>query len=181
MQVAIYASTEEGYDRMLISDTKDGSRAVTDIAMGEYGPWIVKNFKANDRTRDGRFRFQILELSKDGKNFKLYQSAINTAEPYSVPERLTAEVEKVAGPYMEVDDPWAYMDGWMSMELYIEQLGLHNDWWGKATKYVLENEEWDLGFSWVGTIDHIKHVLYAGIEPNPEYMTPIKRIGAWSK
>lgn len=174
MQVAIYASTEEGYDRMLISDTKDGSRAVTDIAMGEYGPWIVKNFKANDRTRDGRFRFQILELSKDGKNFKLYQSAINTAEPYSVPERLTAEVEKVAGPYMEVDDPWAYMDGWMSMELYIEQLGLHNDWWGKATKYVLENEEWDLGFSWVGTIDHIKHVLYAGIEPKSRVYDPDK-------
>jgi len=174
MQVAIYASTQEGYDRMLISDTKDGSRAVTDIAMGEYGPWIVKNFKANDRTRDGRFRFQILELSKDGKNFKLYQSAINTAEPYSVPERLTAEVEKVAGPYMEVDDPWAYMDGWMSMELYIEQLGLHNDWWGKATKYVLENEEWDLGFSWVGTIDHIKHVLYAGIEPKSRVYDPDK-------
>ncbi len=174
MQVAIYASTEEGYDRMLIADTKDGSKAVTDITMGEYGPWIVKNYDANDRNRDGRFRFQILELSKDGKNFKLYQSAINTAENYSVPERLTAEVEKVAGPYMEVDDPWAYMDGWMSAELYIEQLGLHNNWWGDATKYVLENEEWDLGFSWVGTIDHIKHVIYAGIEPKSRIYDPEK-------
>lgn len=174
MHVIMYASTEEGYDRMLISETKDASQAVTDITMGDYGPWIVKNFEARDKTRDGRFRFQILELSKDGKHFKLYQSAINTAETYSVPARLTKEAEEVAGPYMEVDDPWAFMDGWMSMDLYIEQLGLHGDWWGKATKHVLENEEWDLGFSWIGTIDHIKHVLYAGIEPKSRIYDPEK-------
>ncbi|HHV38299.1 MAG TPA: hypothetical protein GXX70_02255 [Tepidimicrobium sp.] len=172
MHVAMYASTEEGYDRMLISETKDASEAVTDIAMGDYGPWIVKRFEARDRTRDGRFRFQILELSKDGKDFKLYQSAINTAETYSVPARLTAEVEEVAGAYMEVDDPWAYMDGWMTIDQYIEQLELHADWWGNATRYVLKNEEWDLGFSWVGTIDHVKHVLYGGTDPKSRLYDP---------
>lgn len=174
MHVAMYASTVEGYDRMLISETKDASRAITDITVGDYGPWIVKNFKANDRLRDGRFRFQIFELSKDGKNFKLYQSSINTAETYSVPASLTAEVEKVAGSFMEVDDPWAFMDGWMPMELYVEQLQLHADWWGNATRYVLENKEWDLGFSWVGTIDHIEHVLYGGIEPKSRLYDPEK-------
>ena len=76
----------------MISESKDGSKAHTDIGLGEYGPWIVKNFKANDYQRDGRFRFQILELTKDGEHFKLYQSAINTAETYSVPASLTAEV-----------------------------------------------------------------------------------------
>ena len=165
MQVLIYASNLEGYDHMLISDTKDAAQATTDITIGDYGPWITKSFKARDHRRDGRFRFQILELSKDGKDFKLYQSAINTAEPYSVPESLSKEVEKVAGVYMEVDDPWAFMDGWMNIDTYLEQLQLHADWWGNATKYVLENKEWDIAFSWVGTIDHIEHVLYGGIEP----------------
>lgn len=174
MQVVIYASSEDGYDRMLISETKDAAQAVTDIAMGEYGPWIVKNFKARDYQRDGRFRFQILELSKDGKNFKLYQSSINMAEPYSVPASLSKEVEAVAGAYMEVDDPWAFMDGWLDDKLYLEQLGLHADWWGNATKYVLDHNEWDMAFSWVGTIDHIEHVLYAGIEPKARVYDPDK-------
>jgi len=174
MHVIIYASTDEGYDRMLISDTKDAGKAVTDITMGEYGPWITKNFKARDYQRNGRFRFQILELTKDGKDFKLYQSAINMADPYSVPASLSAEVEKVAGVYMEVDDPWAFMDGWMDGETYLEQLGLHADWWGNATRYVLENKEWDLAFSWVGTIDHIEHVLYSGIEPKARVYNPEK-------
>ena len=165
MHALIYASTDEGYDRILVSETKDAAKAITDIKAGDYGPWIVKNFKARDYQRDGRFRFQILELSKDGKDFKLYQSAINMAEPYSVPGSLSKEVEAVAGAFMEVDDPWAFMDGWMSSDLYLEQLGLHANWWGKATKYVLDSQEWDFAFSWVGTIDHIEHVLAGGVVP----------------
>lgn len=179
MQVLIYASTEAGYDRMLISESKDAAKAVTDIAMGEYGPWIVKSFEARDYRRNGRFRFQILELSPDGKDFKLYQSAINMAELYSVPPSLTAEVEAVAGAYMEVDDPWSFMDGWMGSELYLEQLGLHADWWGKATSHVLASKEWDMAFSWVGTIDHIEHVLYSGIEPRARVFDPDKEEFCW--
>lgn len=165
MNVLIYASTELGYDRMRISENKNADDYITDIGINEYGPWITKKFKARDYERKGRFRFQLFELTPDGKHFKLYQSAINTAENYSIPEKLTKEVEEIAGAYMEVDDPWAFMDGWMDDKTYIEQLGLHADWWGKATKYVLENNEWDMAFSWVGTIDHIEHVLYGGIEP----------------
>ncbi len=179
MNVLIYASSDAAYDRMLISESKDAAKAVTDIAMGEYGPWIIKNFKARDYQRDGRFRFQILELSPDGRDFKLYQSAINMAEAYSVPASLTKEVEEVAGAFMEVDDPWAFMDGWMSPELYLEQLGLHADWWGKATKHILENKEWDMAFSWVGTIDHIEHVLYSGIEPRARVYDPDKADFCW--
>ncbi len=174
MQVAMYASSEEGYDRVLIAETKDAATALTDITLGDYGPWITRNFNARDGKRDGCFRFQLFELSKDGSSFKLYQSAINTAENYSVPASLTDEVKKVAGTYMEVDDPWAFMDGWMPAGLYMEQLGFHADWWGNATKYVLSNKEWDLGFSWVGTIDHIEHVLYSGIVPEARVYDPDK-------
>lgn len=179
IQVLMYASTEEGYDRMLVADTKDASKALTDITLGEYGPWIVKNYKARDYQRDGRFRFRILELSRDGQHFKLYQSAINMAETYSVPASLSKEVEKVAGAFMEVDDPWAFMDGWMDGDLYLEQLGFHANWWGNATKYVLDHNEWDLAFSWVGTIDHIEHVLYSGIKKNARVYDRDKADWCW--
>lgn len=179
MHVLMYASTDTGYDRMLISESKDAAQAITDITHGELGPWITKNFKARDYERDGRFRFQILQLTPDGKNFKLYQSAINMAEPYSVPSSLSKEVEAVAGTYMEVDDPWAFMDGWMAPELYLDQLQMHANWWGNATKYVLEHQQWDMAFSWVGTIDHIEHVLYAGIEPKARAYDPDKADFCW--
>lgn len=174
MQVLIYASTSEGYDRVIVGDSKDCAEKLTDIKVGDYGPWIIKNFNARDYNRDGRFRFQLLELSTDAKEIKLYQSSINVAKAYSVPPTLSDEAEEVAGPFMEVDDPWAFMDGWMDAETYLEQLGLHADWWGNATKYVIENKEWDLAFTWVGTIDHIEHVLYSGIEPRSQIYDPEK-------
>lgn len=174
MYVLIYAASENGYDRICIGESKNFNEAETDIAMGGYGPWITKNFQTQDGIRKGRFRFQLLELAKDGQHFKLYQSAINTAECYSVPADLTERAEQAAGPYMEVDDPWAFMDGWMDDRTYLEQLGFHADWWGKATAYVLEHENWDLAFSWVGTIDHIEHVLYGGIEPSARVYDPDK-------
>jgi predicted AlkP superfamily phosphohydrolase/phosphomutase len=75
---------------------------------------------------------------------------------------------------MEVDDPWAFMDGWLDGKTYLQQLGLHADWWGNATKQVLDHHEWDLAFSWVGTIDHIEHVLYSGIEPKARVYDPAR-------
>ncbi len=79
--VLIYASTAAGYDRMMIvpaspAGNKDAANCVTDITMGDYGPWLVCDFEARDhrsedRPRQGRFRFQILELTPDGQHFKL--------------------------------------------------------------------------------------------------------------
>ena len=100
---------------------------------------------------------------------------------------MTKELDEAAGPYIEVDDPWAYMDGWVDIDFYLDQLTAQNDWWAKATEYGLKKTGWDLAFSWVGTIDHIQHVLYGGIDPKschynpkeaPKIMDHIRRIYA---
>lgn len=163
-----------GYDRVIISENKDAAACVTSIRKGEKGPWITKNFDARDRNRDGRFRFQLVDISPDGSFLKLYQSAINTAECYTVPESMTDEINKNVGEYMEVDDPWAYLDGWFTIDDYMEQLQIHTNWWGKATSYTLTTKDWDMAFSWVGTIDHIEHVLYGGIVPTSRVYDPEK-------
>ena len=179
MHVLILAG-DKGYDRLLVCEEKDAARPVADLAVGKKSNWIIKNFKARDRQRDGRFLFQLIELSPEGDSVKLYQSAINTAETYTIPAAMTAELEKEAGPYMEVDDPWGFMDGWISMNDYLEQLNLHAQWWGKATSYTLKNKEWDMAYTWVGTIDHIEHVLYAGIVPKARVYDPAKADWCWS-
>ncbi len=173
-QVLLVDTVGRGYDQVLVCRGKDANSPVATIKTGGCGPWITETFEARDGRRKGRFRFQLFELSPDGKRIRLYQSAINTAEKYTIPEDLTEKIERVAGTFMEVDDPWAFMDGWMPAECYIEQLGLHANWWGKTTGHVLETVEWDMAFSWVGTIDHIQHVLYGGIEPKSRVYDPAR-------
>ncbi|MCL2831989.1 MAG: alkaline phosphatase family protein [Treponema sp.] len=171
---------ENGYDHILICEEKDAAHPVTVLSAGEKSEWIIKNFQTKDGQKNGRFRFQLIELSPEGDSIKLYQSAINTAETYTIPSEFTTELEKEAGPYMEVDDPWAFMDGWISMKDYLEQLNMHARWWGKATSYTLKNREWDMAFSWVGTIDHIEHILYGGIEPKARVYNPDKADWCWA-
>jgi len=161
--VAILDSAGKGYDQVLVCRTKDASAPVARLRQGERSDWITETFGTPDGSRRGRFYFHLLQV--DGTpRLKLYASAINTAENFCLPPEITADVTQAAGPYMEVDDPWAYMDGWVSIDFYLDQLTAHSEWWAKATRYALTSQPWHLAFSWMGTIDHVQHVLYGGID-----------------
>ncbi len=167
--IAVLETCGNGYDTVVISGTKNAAEAVATLKEGERSAWITETFtNSQGKFCKGRFYFH-LERLRGLEDFKLYQSAVNTAEVLTDPPELTAELIKAAGPYMEVDDPWAYMDGWVNVKFYLDQLTAHNDWWEKATIYGLHREEWDMAFSWVGTIDHIQHVFYGGIDPKSSY------------
>jgi predicted AlkP superfamily phosphohydrolase/phosphomutase len=167
--VLILDSKGSGYDRVIIAPAKDVSQKIAELAEGERSAWIEEKFvDSQGEQKRGRFYFYLIRL-EGREDFRLYHSAINTAENLTLPPDLTGELIKAAGPYMEVDDPWAYMDGWVSIDFYLHQLTQHNDWWEKATRFGLKKIDWDMAFSWVGTIDHIQHVLYGGIDPNCSY------------
>ncbi|MDR7419985.1 MAG: alkaline phosphatase family protein, partial [Armatimonadota bacterium] len=170
--VALVGTRGAGYDEALICRERDAATIVTRLRVGDLGPWLTETFQTKDGARRGRFRFQLVALSPTADDVRLYATAINTAETYTIPDDLTGELESVAGPFMEVDDPWGFMDGWLPLDAYMAQLTMHNAWWTKATAHVLRTREWDLAFSWVGTIDHIQHVLYAGIEPKSRLYDP---------
>lgn len=171
--VLLLDSEGKGYDRVLAAPERDASRAVADLSREKpRSSWITETFVNNEgEPQKGRFYLYLAEL--DGpERFRLYLSAVNTAENITVPPERTEELIAAAGPYMEVDDPWAYMDGWVDLDFYMDQLTAHNDWWMKATVYGLTQTEWDMAFSWVGTIDHVQHVLYGGIDPACSYYNP---------
>jgi predicted AlkP superfamily phosphohydrolase/phosphomutase len=166
--VAIVDSAGKGYDRVLICRGRDAASPLATLRQGERSAWITESFGTPDGSHRGRFYFHLLWL--DGSpRLKLYASAINTAENFCVPPEITADITKAAGPYMEVDDPWAYMDGWASIDFYLDQLTAHGEWWAKATRYALTSHAWDLAFSWMGTIDHAQHVLYGGIDRRSQH------------
>lgn len=167
--VLIMDSEGRGYDRVMVSPSRDAAEAVADLRLGQRSDWITESFvDSKGEKRRGRFYFHLVRLGGP-EDFGLYQSAVNTAETLTLPAELTDELIGAAGPYMEVDDPWAYMDGWVGLDFYLDQLTQHNDWWDKATRFGLGRTEWDMAFTWVGTIDHVQHVLYGGICADTSY------------
>ncbi len=179
-QVAMIASTEEGYDTMIIATEKDAKKAVTNLKRYEWSQWIEESFiNKEGETKRGRFRFHLPQLNADGEEFRLFSSAINSAEVYTTPASLTKELEAVAGPYIEVDDPWAYMDGWVRGQTYTAQLQQLADWWSNATQFALNQDNIDSVYSWVGTVDHLQHVMYGALDPNSPHYDP-ERIDFWT-
>ncbi len=115
--VLILDSKGSGYDRVIISPAKDASQRIAELREGERSAWIEEKFvDSHGEQKRGRFYFYVIRL-QGREDFRLYHSAINTAENLTLPAELTGELIKAAGPYMEVDDPWAYMDGWVEHRL----------------------------------------------------------------
>ena len=171
----IIDSQGQGYNEIVVSSSKNARDTVARLRINEKSDWLTEVFEKDGERRRGRFYFYLVDLTRDAQTLKLYVSAITSAETYTFPEELTEEVEVVAGPYMEVDDPWAYMDEWVDLEFYMDQLQAHVDWWTKTTRYVLERKEWHMAFTYVFTIDHLQHVLYGGIDPKSRHYDPKKK------
>lgn len=181
-RVTLLQDSNRTYDRVRI--VREGSDSQPfELRVGEQSDWIEDIFPARPvdgkvksaadsaakgrdlpRPRRGRVRFYLTALSPDGDHITLYHGSIATADPITVPaehsEALTAEV----GPFWEVDDPWAFLDGWIPLEAYLAQLDQQTDLWGKATLHAVRNYDPDIIFSWVGSIDHGQHVLWGGID-----------------
>ncbi|MDE2571132.1 MAG: alkaline phosphatase family protein, partial [bacterium] len=94
------------------AESPDVAERVLRLAVGETTPWIKTPFTIGGKSLRGQFRFTLTELSPDGRTVKLYASAVATDEPITIPPRYSDGVVQAAGPYWEVDDPWAYLNGW---------------------------------------------------------------------
>ncbi|MCF8057092.1 MAG: alkaline phosphatase family protein [Desulfocapsa sp.] len=172
---AVFTGDNDEYNTVHICRGKDISKTVAKLKQGQWSDWIFEKFidvKGNER--NGRFRIYLPELSKDAKNFKVFTSSINTLDNYCVPADIQTDLEKVAGPYVEVDDPWAYMDGWVELDDYMVQLQQLVDWWTEATRFALKSDGIDSTYSWIGTVDHLQHVIYGGIDPKSSHYDPDK-------
>ena len=162
--VALIAAGAE-YDTFVVSKSKDAKDAVAVLKKDGWSEWINENFTGRDgKAVKGRFRFHVPHLA-GANDFRLFASHVNLAESYTIPASITPELEKMAGPYIEVDDPWSYMDGWTSLETYMNNLQQLADWWQNATRFALQKGDVDSVYTWVGTVDHLQHVMFGALEP----------------
>lgn len=176
--VLLYAAGA-GYDTMLVSKTKNAADAVAVLKQGGWSDWLDEDFIDRDgKPAKGRFRLHAPHVA-GADDFRLFASAINNAGAYTIPASLTPELEKAAGPFIEVDDPWAYMDGWTSLETYMNNLQQLADWWQNATKFALGQENIDSVYTWVGTVDHLQHVMYGALDPTSPHYDP-EKVDFWT-
>lgn len=174
----------EGYNRTLISPSRDAGETVAKLSVGQWSDWLRAEFEAkiplyikyreDDRIvyedapvkrYTGTFRFKLIELTPDADRFKLYQSQIFPTKGFTWPESIGEELIRNVGPFQEHIGPNPLFNNWIDDETFIEELEYQAWWLGKATDYLMSRYDWDLFFfQWHG-LNHAQHAFWGGIDP----------------
>ena len=76
LHVLVIDSKGQGYDRILVSKSKNTKDSIAVLSVKEWSPWARLVFKGGREDIEGTVRFKLVDLSKDGKLLKVYCSQI---------------------------------------------------------------------------------------------------------
>jgi predicted AlkP superfamily phosphohydrolase/phosphomutase len=173
-----------GYDKVVISKSKDIDNTAARLSVGQWSDWLREEFDAKiplyikykegsrivyedapAKRYMGTFRFKLIELSRDAKRFRLYQSQVFPTTGFAWPESVAKELVENVGPFQEHIGPNADFNNWIDDETFLEELEYQAWWLGKATSYMMSHHEWDLYFlQWHGP-NHAQHTFWGGVDP----------------
>ncbi len=171
--VLLFYGRQEGYDSVLAVDGqrgRDAAQACANLRVGEMSDWIRAAFESREGPRPGAFRLELVALAPDASKFKIYATAIASLDGFTDPPEVGARLTARFGPYTEVDDVAALVNGWFdSEESYVRQIEYCADWWGGVNAELLRASAPDLLVTWIGVLDHTAHLFKGAIEPGYRY------------
>ncbi|MFH0963822.1 MAG: alkaline phosphatase family protein [Planctomycetota bacterium] len=162
--LAMFATTARGYDRLLFCTGKDAGAPVAALAPGAWTEWLYGRF-GKDRRR-GAFRCKLIRLSPDGKDFTLYRTPIVALRGFAHPDRLSAEIVRELGPFVKGLDVTYNPLYWGDRPTAREHLEMGVTQYVRLTNYLANAKPWDLLITQIQFPDHINHDYLRDIEPS---------------
>jgi len=166
----IYAASGQGYDRAIISRSRDAGRKVAELRPGEWSNWLKEDFLTEDGTKRGTFRFKLEELSPDVKKLKIYSTQVMNSEEFTFPSSLSEELTEKVGPFI-TDMGWEGLGhagrsyDWISEKTFLELSDYQNNWLAECAIYLTRNKEWDLCFLQSHCVDCANHYCIDRADP----------------
>jgi len=155
-----------GYDRALLSESKDVEDAFARLSVGEWSDTIVQEFRTPKGLERGAFKCKLLDLSRDGRSFKLYVTLINALEGWSYPDTIAAEITSQKGLPSPRDGYVPLLLGWIDRETFAQVVEFQHLWTADAVSYLLKTKAWDLFFMHTHCPDWMYHTFSTSIDPS---------------
>lgn len=182
--VLLIAGTPEGYDRVLITHSKDARRPLASLAPGQWSEWLVRSFGAGKVV----FRFKLARLSSDAEHVELYCTDVFRAEGWSYPPGLEAEIISEIGPYVEgLECPYVPVNEQLrpygplnvSADITLEQAMFQADWMARVAVYMGKRPGWDVLFLHYHLVDALNHTFLGYLDPEFPYTSRSLTEKAW--
>ncbi|MHB1415827.1 MAG: alkaline phosphatase family protein [Chloroflexota bacterium] len=149
-------SEGKGFDRVIISETKDCANAMADLKVGQWSDTVVRTFDTKAGPQDAAFRIKLLELSADGEDITIYRTSLCALQGWDFPEGIAKEL-----PLKGLPLPYpAYQPlkmGWIDVQTMNELVEMSHEYLGEAAHYLLTNKEWDIYYMHLHTPDWAYH------------------------
>lgn len=158
-------SKGDGYDRILLSESRDADKAFAALEVGEWTKNLVQEFETDKGLRKAVFRCKLMELSKDGQDFRLYVTGICALDGWSHPKELTTEITSEEGLPVPHGGFAAFNLDWIDGRTFMDVLDFQNIWLADAATYLLKNKDWDLYFMHSHCPDWAYHGFSNKVDP----------------
>ncbi len=160
----------KGYNRAVLSETKDIDDRFATLAPGEWSPTIIQEFQTSRGSMKGAFRCKLLEMSPKGDSFSLYVTIINSLKGWSFPDSVAEEIPFDQGLPSPRGGYLPLLLGWIDLQTFTEIVELQHTWTSNAVTHLLGNKEWDLFFMHMHCPDWMYHTFSMELDPitNPD-------------
>lgn len=155
----------QGFDRILISATKDASAAFADLRLGEWSGIVTQTFDTEEGPKEAVFRCKLVELAPDASTLRLYVSPLCALDGWAYPEEVAREIHSEEGLPMPHAGFQALNLEWVDPDTFLEIVDWAHIWLADATVYLLQNKEWDLYFMHAHCPDHAYHSFSTQMDP----------------
>ena len=166
----VVASEGQGYDRVVIAETRDGREPLADLRVDQWSGWIRRQFSTGKGRQEGWVRFKLISLTPDASDFLLFQTQVFPTTGWTVPDGLAEELVQRIGPFQELGGVciplwWGWTTPEQSEKLFVEEMEYQVKWLSDAAGYLMQRNEWGLfATQWHG-IDHMDHSFLSALDP----------------
>lgn len=138
----IYASGENGYDRIKIFKGRSTDTIIADLAVGDWSEWWIDDFEIDTEVVQGYVRMKLITLTANADAFELFVPQIWPRIGYTVPDEIAADIDQNVGSFLQ--NPARDALGQVDDDTYFELLDYHHNRLADVAIHLAENNDWDV-------------------------------------
>ena len=138
----IYASGEDGYNRIRICKNQSTDEVIADLSVGDWSEWWLDSFNIDGKDIEGYVRMKLITLTGSGDAFELFVPQIWPKTDYTVPADVATSIDENVGSFLQ--NPARDALGQVDDDTYFELLDYHHQRLADVATYLASNTVWDL-------------------------------------
>jgi len=151
----IFASKNQGYDRIRICQDQDGDTSLSELQVGVWSSWHEESFVIDGREITGNLRFKLITLTPEADTIELFIPQIWPTEGYSYPSGVASQLYQHLGPFLQ--NPARDVLGLIDDNTYFELLEYHHQHLADIAQELTTRNRWDILFTETHASDYGDH------------------------